>query len=466
MRSSLELYTRAGELTTDDVQRAEILAEMAKHEADMGMLEASHSHSRAAEDIFASHGLTARRAEVLAQHSHTFWLEGDKPSGDEHLRLAMEAIDGLDDGPEVAHVLRQYTNKLFIEGNWEEAAEIGERALAVSRRFSSPSDVGRALRALGSALTYGPDRERGIEMLSEAYRIGMDLGDMSYAYAANNLHAFLQVMEGPETALAVIEPAVEFLELRGQKASLDFTRSSRVESLVWLGRWDEAESELREVIDHDLARGGTQIVTMARNLLMPVFTYQGRYQEAYALIEPTMERSREIRDPQVLLPSLSAAIHAAARSGHPDEARRLITELEGIAGVGSSPTVLATMLLPGVDSIRELDRPALERMAALSERRFALCDRSLDAVLAAIDQSYGRHDVASERLSGAVLGFEKLSAPVFAHQCRILEARSRIDLGEEDTAAGLLRAAEAFFEPVGGRHFLDAIETIRSEPAA
>ncbi len=466
VRSSLELYNRAGELTTDDVQRAEILAEMAKHEADMGLLETSHSHAREAEEMFGRHGLTAKRAEVLAQHAHTFWLEGDRPAAAGHLRAAMEAIEGLDDGPEVAHVLRQYTNELHIEGNWEEAAEVGERALAVSRRFSSPSDIGAALRALGSALTYGPDQARGIEMLREAYRIGMDLNDMSYAYAANNLHASLQVMEGPEAALDVIEPAVEFLELRGQKASLDFTRSSRVESLVWLGRWDESESELREVIDHDLARGGTQIVTMARNLLMPVFTYQGRYQEAYALIEPTMERSREIRDPQVLLPSLSAAIHAAARSGHPDEARALIAELEAIASEGSSPTVLATMLLPGIDSITELDRPALERMAGMSERRFALCDRSLDAVLGAVDQSYGRHGDAVERLKSAVAGFESLHAPVFAHHCRILEARSLIELGDEDGALGLLQTAEAFFAAIGGKHFVDTIEELRSEAAA
>jgi class 3 adenylate cyclase/tetratricopeptide (TPR) repeat protein len=465
-RSSIELYTRAGELTTDEIQRAEILAEMAKHEADMGMLDASHSHSQEAEDIFASHGLTARLAEVMAQHSHTFWLEGDKPSSHEHLRRAMEAIEGLDDGPEVAHVLRQYTNELHIEGNWEEAAEIGERALAVSRRFSSPSDVGSALRALGSSLVYGPDQARGIEMLRESYRIGTDLGDMSFVYAANNLHASLQVMEGPEAALAVIEPAVEFLEVRGQKASLDFTRSSRVESLVWLGRWDESESELTEVIDHDLARGGTQIVTMARNLLMPVFLYRGRYQEAYALVEPTMERSREIRDPQVLLPSLSAGIHAAARSGHPDEARRLITELEDISGVGLSPTWLAIILLPGIDSIVELDRPALERMSAMAERRFALSDRALDAVLGVIDQSHGRHGEAVDRLSGAVAGFERLKAPVFANQSRILEARSHVELGDEDRALGLLQTAEAFFAPIGGRHFLDAIKAIRSEVAA
>ena len=465
-RSAIELYARAAELTTEDIQRADILAEMAKHEADMGLLEASHTHSRQAEEIFADRGLTARHAEVLAQHAHTFWLEGDKPAAHEHLRRAMEAIEGLEDGPEVAHVLRQYTSQLYIEGNWEEAAEVGERALEVSRRFSSPSDIGAALRALGSSLSYGPDQARGIEMLRESYRIGMDLGDMSYVYSANNLHASLQVTEGPAAALAVIEPAVEFLEVRGQKAALDFTRSSRVESLVWLGRWDESESELTDVIEHDLARGGTQIVTMARNQLIPILTYRGRYQEAYELVEPTMERSREIRDPQVLLPALSAAIHAAARSGHLAQAESLIAELEGIAGEGLSPTWLPTVLLPGIESIIELDRPALERMAHVAERRFTLSNRSLDAVLGAIDQSHGRHHEATERLAGAVAGFEDLEANVFANQCRILEARSRLELGDEGEALALLQTAEAFFAPIGGRHFLDDIEAVRSAAAA
>jgi hypothetical protein len=65
-----------------------------------------------------------------------------------------------------------------------------------------------------------------------------------------------------------------------------------------------------------------------------------------------------------------------------------------------------------------------------------------------------------------VAGFERLKAPVFANQSRILEARSHVELGDEDRALGLLQTAEAFFAPIGGRHFLDAIEAIRSEVAA
>ena len=105
-------------------------------------------------------------------------------------------------------------------------------------------------------------------------------------------------------------------------------------------------------------------------------------------------------------------------------------------------------------------------MAAVSERRFTLSNRSLEAVFGAIDQSYGRHQDAADRMADAVAGFEDLEANVFANQCRILEARSRFELGDEGEALGLLQTAEAFFAPIGGRHFLDAIEAVRSAAAA
>ena len=433
---------------------------------DMGMMDDAHAHYEIAAEIFGRLGMTARKAQSDSNRAKAFWIQGDKRSCDERDQLAIEAIDGLDDGPEVAFVLRASADRLFLEGNWEAAAEVGERALAVSRQFSSPSDVGMALRTLGGALACGPDQARGIEMCREGYRIGQDLGDSTFAYHANNLHALLQIMEGPEAAIAVIEPAVTFLERRGQEATLEFTRSSRVESLGWLGRWDEAESELTDIIDRDLARGGTQIVTMARMQLMLILVYRSRCADAYDMLSPTMERAREIRDPQVLLPSLSAAIPAAARAGHVDEARTLIGELEVLAVDRSASTLLATALLPGVDIMAELDCQALERMVATAERRFPVANHSLDACLAVIDQAHGRHREAVDRLSGAVIGFERLDARVQEHQCRILEARSRLQLGEEDEALQLLETAASFFTPIDGRYFVDAIEAIRSEAAA
>ncbi len=465
VRSAIELYRRAAELTTEEIRRAEIFADVAVLEMDMAMMDDAHAHYDDATEIFGRLGMTARKAQSDSNRAKAFWIQGDKRSSDEQHQRAIQAIEGLDDGPEVAFVLRQYADSLFLAGNWEAAAEVGERALAVSRTFSSPSDVGMALRTLGGALASGPDQARGVEMCREAYRIGQDLGDITFPYHANNLHALLQVMEGPEAAITVIEPAVAFLERRGQEATLDFTRSSRVESLGWLGRWDEAESELTDIIDRDLARGGTQIVTMARMQLMLILVYRSRYAEAYDMLSPTMDRAREIQDPQVLLPSLSAAIPAAARAGHVDEARTLIGELEALAFDRSASTLLAMALLPGVDLMAELDGPALERMVATAERRFPTANHSLDACLGVIDQAHGRHRDAVDRLSGAAVGFERLNARVQEHQCRILEARSRLQLGEKDAVAQLLETAGAFFTPIGGRYFVDAIESIRSEAA-
>ena len=59
-----------------------------------------------------------------------------------------------------------------------------------------------------------------------------------------------------------------------------------------------------------------------------------------------------------------------------------------------------------------------------------------------------------------------VDAPVQEHQCRILEARSRLRIGEPDEAVQLLETAEAFFTPIGGRYFVDMIEELRSEAAA
>lgn len=466
VRSAVELLGRAADLTADERQRGQILSEMAVHEGDMGWLAESHAHFAEAIDIFSRHGMQAKRAEGLSLRARISWIEGDRQTAEELLRHSIEAIDGLEPSSEVGLVLRNRANNLFLSGAWEEAIDVGERALEITRATGSPSDIGMALRILGSALAYGPDQSRGLEMLREAYRIGDDLGDMSFVYAANNLHAFLQLVEGPDSAIRVVEPAIEFLEQRGQQASLEFTRSSRVESLVLQGRWDEAAPELENIIEGDLARGGTQITTMSRNLLMTVHLYRGDYQPAHRMLGETMDRAREIQDPQVLIPSLSASIPIAAASGHAHEARALIAEFEGITAASGGTPWLPVALLMGIDAFVDLDREALERLAALAERRFAFSDHCLDASLGTIDQMHGRHSDAVSRLAGAVSGFELLGCPVQANQCRIIEARSLLEIDQRDDALALLRDAETFFAPIGGDHFLGAIETIRSEAAA
>jgi class 3 adenylate cyclase/tetratricopeptide (TPR) repeat protein len=464
-RSGIELFARAAELADDEVRRASILSGMAVFEGDMGAIDAAFAHLDEAAEIFRTTDMRGKRAEALVRKARYAWLQGDKSAEAQLAADAMREIEGLEPGPEVAYVLRDQANRLFLSGGWEEAADIGERALAMTRATGSPSDIGMALRTLGSALVQSPDQARGMEMLHEAHRIGRDLGDITYVYASNNLHAYVNLLDGAIAGLEIIEPAIEFATQRGVDAARDFTRSSRVESLIPLGRWDEAKSELEEIIRLDAERGTSQIATMCGNQLMAVHFYRGEYQDAYQLLRPTMQQAREIRDPQVLVPSLGVAIPIAVAAGDVELGRSLIDELVEVSR-GPGDSYVDGCMLSGLTEIADVDASSLSRIAAATSQQTTLARHSHSAVLGVIEHRAGRAGEAAAHLASAVDGLERIDYLLHAAICRVFEAHARLDLGDHDRALELLEMAEAFFTPIGGRHFTGRIQTIRSHLAA
>jgi proline dehydrogenase len=71
-----------------------------------------------------------------------------------------------------------------------------------------------------------------------------------------------------DARVVVIDPAVEWGTQRGFAASTEFSRSTRIESLLALGRWGESMAESLEFLARDAERGGSQTGVMVKNHVM------------------------------------------------------------------------------------------------------------------------------------------------------------------------------------------------------
>jgi DNA-binding CsgD family transcriptional regulator/tetratricopeptide (TPR) repeat protein len=142
--------------------------------------------------------------------------------------------------PERAQVLAILGNVLMVAWRYDESVAACEQALAVARTVAAhPAEV-LALRALGSSLAYLGRGDEGLEHLWLAQRLSDERCDPAMTHHAYvSLTDVLTMLGRPSESARVAATALEALHRYG----LDQTTlvANRVEALVAIGEWDEAD---------------------------------------------------------------------------------------------------------------------------------------------------------------------------------------------------------------------------------
>ena len=460
--AAMTLYSKAAELSRDPGERGRLLLVLSEIENNVGELEAATAHAAEAVGLFAEQGEAALQADAMVVQARSAWLRGD---GDEHDRLTDTAYDlvrGLEPSRPVARVLRASANRLFLRGRSREAHEAALGALEMTRAFGTPSELVTALRVVGSSLAL-QDQDRSRELQLEAMQLAMDNGlTQEELYCRNTLHAVLLLVDGPLQTLDIIEPAIKLSQQRGFEAATEFSRSTRVENLLPLGRWEEARSEVTEIVAWDETRGGTAITVMARHMEIVIDLYQGRTERAAELVAETLGAARGNKDLQVVVPAVATALAVGAETGDRDGAQSLATELvalaEGEADFHASNLGIyadAMVELGRVDDLErivgemDIDHPLVRTMRTLGRGRVAL--------------ARAQHEEAAEQIATAREALGRIDFLLQENQCRVWEAEARVALGEAAAARDLISAAREFFEPIGAQYFLERLKTIEAK---
>ncbi len=166
----------------------------------------------------------------------------------EHCREAVRLVP-VEPSAARAKVLATLGQQLMLASRSDEAISVCEQAIAVAQEVGEPVIEGHARNSLGATFAAIGRMDEGLAQLHRARELALETeswGDV--ARAAVNEGGALQTLARDEEALAISLEGAEVARAHGlDRASGAFLRLNASEALRVLGRWDEADEQLREV---------------------------------------------------------------------------------------------------------------------------------------------------------------------------------------------------------------------------
>ena len=368
------------------------------------------------------------------------------------LGRAESLLDGVDEC--AAHGWLILDGAVFSR-DAKEREQCAVSALAIAKRFGDADLEFEAIALLGETRVATGRVAEGMKLLDQAMA-AVTAGEVVAHGAMGEICC--RLLSACEHATD-LRRAEEWIALADRHiAWADFVRPTcRTHYggiLVALGRWEEAEAELRFAID-TFERGyrGDGAFPLVR--LAGLRVRQGRYEEAERLLEGVEWHPAARR---------AAATIALARGDH-----GLAEELAQLCFEGSDPADLACApLLDLLIEIQLARGEAEEARATLARLRELASAAGVDLVDAFADLGAGRvhaakgDEVATAHLTRALETFAALGLPheaarVRLELARVLRARS------PDAAAGEARLALAAFEMLGAVRDADAAASLLRE---
>jgi DNA-binding CsgD family transcriptional regulator len=221
------------------------------------------------------------------------WWAGDRAGADVAGAEAVEVLEALPPGRELAMALSNRSQLAMLAQRDEEALQWGERAVALARELGDDEILAHALTNVGTALSR-EDPDRGLDLLEQAAALATDehacraLGNA--AWIAKDLRRYGR-------ARATMERALELALERELAGYIDYQTALRALLDLATGDWDAAAAAAAGVVGRaDLATAVARIPAL--EVLALVALRRGEtdapalLEEAWALAAATGELQR------------------------------------------------------------------------------------------------------------------------------------------------------------------------------
>lgn len=190
------------------------------------------------------------RAALTALLGRIMRSTGGTPASIEFLRASLETFS---DRPS-AHRTRvriELAHSLALVGRRDEALVESRAALADAVDIGEPSTVGRARHALGLALCMAGESDEGLALLHSALEVAVATDDVDWVSRGH-----INLSDGYRL-IGQYEQSID-LALAGYDVAMDsgirrlaFVRMNAAESMIPLGRLDEAQAIIDDTPDHE-----------------------------------------------------------------------------------------------------------------------------------------------------------------------------------------------------------------------
>lgn len=474
------LYERAIELSValtealDARQRLSLLREAAD-EADLGgskdravgLVREAIELARSIDDVTLEGILHDRLGYLL-------WRIGDPVAGLAAHEVAAALVPAEPPTQARARVLAGLGGAYFSLGRYADARTTCEEAILCAEAVGARQDEARARNMLGSSLVALGELEAGLRELELSREIAAVVGPPETLIGAHyNLALNLAESGRVEAALAEAMSARVAAAAAGLEHRYGLDLAALVaDSLLRLGRWDEADAVLAEGFRLDRTGEGSVFLAMVRGRLHAL-------RGELAAAERNFERVRGsgALDADVAAYLARGRAERALAAGRPGEALELAEELNAHLAGSDEPFARPVYVL-GLRGLADLaassDRShggdVDERLAGAAVRLAALVSggahiatepaQAWRALAHAERRRFGGTDTGAEWRAAAAL-FEALSDPYHVAYARLREAEAELRAhGVRAAAAAPLLAASAIARRLGAeplRRDVDAL---------
>jgi DNA-binding CsgD family transcriptional regulator len=203
---------------------------------------------RAALDIWRRLGDPVKEGDNLRWLSRVYWSQGQGAKAEEAATAALEVLEPLAPGPELAMAYSNLSQLRMVEHDLAATRFWGNRAVALAEQLGETETLVHALANVGTAhLTF--EHDRGESELQRSLQLSIDCGFLDHAARALNglaMGALLtwRLDEADRQLATGITYAIEH--------DLDFYRwyllATRAILRLHQSRWDEAEEEIRHLL--------------------------------------------------------------------------------------------------------------------------------------------------------------------------------------------------------------------------
>jgi DNA-binding CsgD family transcriptional regulator len=438
-------------LGATDLQRAEVLIELANVRLRLGLNGPSRVHSREAFTFASRIGA----ANVAAEAALLFELATHMPGlpGGPAVELLSQALDQMDDRTTPLRVRLQASlgRALAIEGKGDLAKEVIGVALAQARQTG---DLAALLVGLEAVITAADDPVRILDAAREleaAARRGDDLWGIAYG-CANHCRAQITLGDLEDASLAL--ERFSSATATGRFPAFQFM-TTHLETILAIASGDlpGAEALAERGLTHDVSDESAASAGVYGVQMFTIRRAQGRLTE----VTPVLELLAASSDPPpVWRPGLAALY---AELGMFDEARAQFEQLspESFAAVARDSMWPACLMFLAETCLALGDAGRADILAAellqFHDRNlmsaFTMCFGPADRLLGGLAELCGRTAVADRHFQAGLELAERSGSPLWTAEVLFDWAAALDARGDRERAAQLGRRADDLARRIG-----------------
>ncbi|MFE6224321.1 AAA family ATPase [Streptomyces sp. NPDC057854] len=250
---------------------------------------------------------------------------------------AQELVKGLPPSAVHATVLAGAAGWGMLRKPGPEALAAAERAVEYARLVKAEATELNARLTLGTIMVAAGDREAGLAEMHAVRERATALGQFHEAARAHiNIVSALESLGRSAEAVALSDAGLELARTRGLVESAGWIRGNKAESLLSLGRWDEARAEAEHLLSSATStkpRGSAHVrlaqIAVARGETVTAVRHLDEARAVYGTRDPVPQYTLPLAGVEVAtaaaegrLADVRARIAAAAEDGFPPGTHR------------------------------------------------------------------------------------------------------------------------------------------------